>query len=355
MNLENYHVYWFAPFDLSCPSTRYRGRYPLAYLQKTYGISFDFVYPSRSIPHIIYFFRIWLEVIFFRKPHAIIVIQKVCTNRYYANLLKLMVRMNKRHTLYDLDDAEYYRNPSQTLDFFIQACETVQVGSQALYDYCVKLNPNVHLVTSPVLDHPHRKQQRAEKPILGWVGDFGNGKTVSQSFSHKRSMYQLVFPALISLPYPIKFSIIGVKREEDIPEIESYFMDYPHIELEIPDQLDWREDKWVYEKITEFDIGLAPLVPHPFNEAKSAFKAKQYLSCGVPVIASDVGENGKFVKNGQNGFLYSEPEELIELVDQIVHTEETTYTQFMKNSLETKASFSMEGYCQTLIQKLLKT
>ena len=41
------------------------------------------------------------------------------------------------------------------------------------------------------------------------------------------------------------------------------------------------------------------MLNHPFNQAKSAFKAKQYLSCGIPVIASDVGENRKFVLNNK--------------------------------------------------------
>ena len=187
------HIYWFAPYNLSCPSTRYRGKYPLDYLQNEKQISYDFVWPEKSAQAILNFLKLFLEILFFRKPNSLVVIQKIYTKRYYANLLKLLVWLRPENTLYDLDDAEYYRWPAETLNFFIKHCQYVQVGSQALLEYCLPLNPNVTLATSPVIAHEHRKSQKGRKPVLGWVGGFGNGREITRSFSHKTNLYQLFF------------------------------------------------------------------------------------------------------------------------------------------------------------------
>ncbi|MEM6347138.1 MAG: glycosyltransferase [Bacteroidota bacterium] len=292
-------------------------------------------------------------MLLFRRANSLVVIQKIYTNRYYANLLKLLVWLRNENTVYDLDDAEYYRWPAQTLVFFIKHCQYIQVGSESLRAYCLKYNPNVFLATSPVIVHKQYKTHKGTKPVLGWVGDFGNGRKVTQAFSHKTNLYQLFFSKLASIRYPIKLVLIGVKNESDIPELKDLFANYPHIELEIPTNLNWRDDRWLYTKIVEFDIGLSPLVSHPFNEAKSAFKAKQYLSCGVPVVASDVGENNKFITHGVNGYLCNSADEFIKAIDQIVKMDPPSYAELVAHALETEGKFSLDRYCGALIEKLL--
>ena len=42
------HIYWFAPYNLNYPSTRYRGVLPLKYLSEN-NVTNDFVFPERSI------------------------------------------------------------------------------------------------------------------------------------------------------------------------------------------------------------------------------------------------------------------------------------------------------------------
>lgn len=347
------HIYWFAPYNLSCPSTRYRGKYPLEYLQNEKQISYDFIWPEKSVTTIFKFLKLFLEILFFRRKNSIVVIQKICTNKYYANLLKLLVWLRNKNTIYDIDDAEYYRWPPQTLIFFIKHCQYVQVGSEALLNYCLQWNQNVTLATSPVISHAHRKTNKGGKPVLGWVGDFGNGKAISKAFSHKTNLYKLFFSRLELIKYPLKLVLIGVKNQADIPELRALFSQYPNIELEIPINLNWKNDTWLYSKIVEFDIGLSPLVAHPFNEAKSAFKAKQYLSCGVPVVASDIGENNKFIIDGANGFLCKSPDEFIEAIDQIVGMDKKEYNELIFHALETEEKFSLKNYCEALIEKVI--
>src|SRR5690554_1243740 len=64
-----------------------------------------------------------------------------------------------------------------------------------------------------------------------------------------------------------------------------------------------------------------PLVEDQWSNGKCGFKALQYMALGIPTILSPVGVNTKIVKDGENGYLCSSPEEwkarLIELLTDV--------------------------------------
>lgn len=347
------HLFWFAPYNLVCPSTRYRGKYPLDFIKLKNKFSFHFYYPQRNAIGLLKFLFLIIQVLFFTPKTSIIVIQKVCTGGLYAKALKLLIRYSKLKSIFDIDDAEHLRNAPETLHFFLKNCDTIHVGSEALYIYCRRFNDCVRILTSPVIAHPWRKTNRKKRMTIGWVGDFGNGLPASASFSHKTSLYQLVFPYLRQIDFPIKLVLIGIKNPEDIPEIERYFFGCEHIELCIPVHLNWTKDSWIYEQIPYFDIGISPLVDHPFNQAKSAFKAKQYLSCGVPVIGSDIGENETFIHHKKNGFLVRSGRDFIEALNTFKNMSTEQYKAFSNYALDQSPSFSIEQYVQQFEQSVL--
>lgn len=344
------HIYWFSFYKLKGASTRYRGYYPSRLLIDEYGINCEFVFPQRDLKGIWKFFKVYLSALFSAKNDSLIIIQKVCSNRTYAKLLKLLVALKPRQTLYDIDDAEYYRQDTRTLTFFLRNCQLISVGSTALEEYCRDFNEEVYILTSPVLDHNERKKGRNKIPNIGWVGDFGNGNTISQAFTHKTSMFKLLFPQLLQIDKAFKLTLIGVKNKSDIPEIRDYFKDKAHIEIRIPENLEWEDDRWVYAEIKKFDIGVYPLTNHPFNISRSAFKAKQYLSVGIPTIASDVGENAKFIKHGVNGFLCQEEGEFKSAIERIIDMSEEKYLEMSQNAFYSKEDFSMRKFCESLIE-----
>jgi len=348
MNLK--HIYWFAHYNLTCPSTRYRGIIPLNHLSQIYGVGYDFVFPERSLKGIAKFFRIYLSSLFFRKSNSMIVVQKVCSNGIYANLLKLLIVLRPNCTQYDLDDAEYYRSGTQSLHFFLRHCKTISVGSAALKAYCLQFNPNVSILTSPVSKHGVvKKRKRNNKLHIGWVGDFGNGKIISRAFSQKTSLFELLFPALRNVKHQVKVILIGVTRESDIAMVKDYFKDIPNVALEIPTDLNWQDDRWLYNEISRFDIGISAISNHPFNQSKSAFKVKQYLSVGVPVAASNVGENKRFTINSKNGFLCEKSEDFLRAIDCISEMADSDYNQMCENAIENRQIYSVENYCKMLM------
>jgi glycosyltransferase involved in cell wall biosynthesis len=343
------HVYWFAHYSSVSPSTRSRGEIPLKVFQDKYNITYTIVYPGYGMKNILYFISVYLSILFFRKPDSLLVIQKIYTNGFYANALKILVLVRKKNSLYDIDDAEYLRHPADSLQFFIKNCTSVSVGSKALEKYALQLNSNVLLNTSPVKNHNFIKTHLSDKFTIGWVGDYGNGNELSYEFSHKRGLNELIFPILRDLSIPVRLVLIGISKQKDIRSIRAYFSDMDNIELIIPESIIWGDEDWLYKEICKFDIGLAPLIDHEFNRAKSAYKIKQYLSCGIPVLASSVGENSNFVFQGINGFLCDLPGEYARQIKYFAGMDEDKYFEMSRNAYSNSDLFVTEKYCETLI------
>lgn len=66
--------------------------------------------------------------------------------------------------------------------------------------------------------------------------------------------------------------------------------------------LEWNE-KAEYESIASADLGIMPLVDDGFTRGKCAYKALQYMACGLPVVASDVGVNRDWIENTGSGIV----------------------------------------------------
>lgn len=70
--------------------------------------------------------------------------------------------------------------------------------------------------------------------------------------------------------------------------------------------------------LANFDIGLAPLESNEFNRAKSYLKILEYSACGIPFVASRVGEYLRYSDPGQDGFLCGSSREWVESISTLV-------------------------------------
>ncbi len=66
--------------------------------------------------------------------------------------------------------------------------------------------------------------------------------------------------------------------------------------------LPWSEHTEV-KNIQTFDVGIMPLPDTPWAKGKCGYKLIQYMACGVPVVASNIGANKDIVNHGEQGFL----------------------------------------------------
>ena len=334
------HIYWFAYFNLKDPSVRYRAKFPLLQLKEKHGITPSIVYPGYDFKNLSNFLKTFFVVLFFRKSDSIIVFEKLYTNGIYATALKILLFFRPQNTLYDTDDAEHTRHPVNTIHHFMKKCSKCAVGSQSLLDYSKQYNENVFLLTSPVIDHGIIKTAMEKTFTVGWIGYYG---------AHRQSLTQLFFPALYNIDFPLKLKLLGVENEIEVTEIKSYFKDNKNIIIDAPLNLDWQNEPSIYKQIKTFDIGVAPLLDNEFNRCKSAFKLKQCLSCGVPVLASSVGENNIFLQEGKNGFFCDNPADYLQKILLIKNMHLTEYSRLSINAKNSFPLFSLDNYCETFI------
>lgn len=73
-----------------------------------------------------------------------------------------------------------------------------------------------------------------------------------------------------------------------------------------------------YYRLLDFQIGIAPLARHGFNESKSHIKALEYAAMGIPVVASRFGPYVDFVQDGVTGYLVDGPQEWLDALFALV-------------------------------------
>jgi len=334
-------IYWFANYNPDSASVRYRGKYPLEFIRKHYRINSYFITPGYSPINIIRFLRAYFSALLFRKKDSLIVIQRIHSNFIYSNLLLLLVKIQKKHTIYDLDDADYLEHKPNTIFAFTKHCCGLSVGSQELKKNLLKFNKSVSINTSPTPNLNIKKKGRSRIFTIGWIGCYGGG--------HKRSLFSDFFPALKSLPFKCRLILLGVHRAKDISFLHEHFKAYKNIELDLPQDINWGSEEEVQLRIAEFDIGIATLNDDEFHRSKSAFKTKQYLNNGVPVLSSNVPENNNFVKHGINGFLCSSPNEFRKSIIEIHSMDKNQYMQLSQKALQSSAGFQLPDYCEKII------
>ena len=335
------HIYWFAHYNLDGPCTRYRGKYVLEELSASHGVSYDFVYPNYRFRDVLLFLFIYLKALCFRKKNAITVFQKTYTLGLYSKMLKILLKVRKKNSVYDIDDAYYITHPPQTIHYFLKHVGICIAGSNELVKYSIKFseNKNVKLLSSPIIKQTNFYQPSSRVFTTGWTGFYNY---------HRESLLQLLFPALKRLPFQFRLLLLGVEKIEHLQEVESYFKDSKNVLIEMPIVTNWEDENSLYDIIRTIDVGVSPLLDNEYNRAKSAFKLKQYLCCGVPVIGSSTGENSTVIQHGENGFLADSENAFYNFLIKYYGLGEVEKNQLKLNAIASVSKFEMKQYVSSL-------
>lgn len=125
------------------------------------------------------------------------------------------------------------------------------------------------------------------KPFtIGWIGS-------PTTFKYTNPLK----PLLIDLVnrHAIRVTIIGAALNERV-QVPSFRF------------LPWTEESEV-SLIQSFDVGIMPLTDSAWEKGKCGYKLIQYMACGIPVVASNIGANIDIIEHGKNGFLVSSLEQ----------------------------------------------
>jgi hypothetical protein len=221
--------------------------------------------------------------------------------------------------VYELDDDLFHVTPEnwkaynmygdpQIRDAVSHAAEVadlVTVSTEPLAEVMREFNPNVAVLANRVpgwvLDLP---RLRRDRPRAGWMGGASHGVDIGQVASPVCRFLKR-FPGwdfqLNATDYRQTFADSGVPRDR------MFFRPWVQVNLN-PEKF--------YSSI-DFDIGLAPLWPTPFSNAKSAIKVIEYAARGIPTVATDCPAYRDVIEHGVNGFLVKRDHEWLKYLSEL--------------------------------------
>jgi glycosyltransferase involved in cell wall biosynthesis len=166
--------------------------------------------------------------------------------------------------------------------------------NHAIADYASQYAQRVSIVPMAVDTERYRPapnggpQPQPATPRVGWVGTLTNQPNI-----------ELVAAPLARLKQTHN-AVLRVIADEP--------MSLPGVDVEF---VPWSYDQEV-ARLQECQIGIVPVKPSVWSPWKFFFKLIQYMSLGMPVVATPTGSNMEIIKDGVNGFLADSEEEWYE-------------------------------------------
>jgi glycosyltransferase involved in cell wall biosynthesis len=214
----------------------------------------------------------------------------------------IIAKVFRKKIIFDFDDAIWIPNTTATnkiagwfkcfwkVKYICRWAYRVVGGNEFLCSYANQFNQNVICIpTSVDTEKSHNRlkahRQANDKIVIGWTGSHSTTKYLGE-----------VVPVLQQLEKEMPFSFLVISDEAPALPLNNY--------LYCP----WNEQSEA-DDLLKMDIGIMPLAHDQWSEGKCGFKLIQYMSLGIPAVASPVGVNKKIIQNGVTGFLCSSDNE----------------------------------------------
>jgi glycosyltransferase involved in cell wall biosynthesis len=238
-----------------------------------------------------------------------------------------------KQIIYDFDDAVWIPDSKSKLlnwfkafwkiGFICKWASKVVGGNDFLCGYARRFNENVVMIPTCVdTENIHNSiKDQDELPItIGWTG------------SHSTLRYlDPIVPVLKA--FAEKFDI-GTVIICNKPPLFSF----PGLRY-IP----WKEESEI-DDLLSIHIGIMPLQDDLWNEGKCGFKLIQYLSLGIPAVASPVGVNTKIIEQGVNGFLCNTYQEWEQALSSLINDVQLRKTMGESGRRKVIAEYSIQAY-----------
>ncbi|MEZ6136138.1 MAG: glycosyltransferase family 4 protein [Pirellulaceae bacterium] len=236
-----------------------------------------------------------------------IYLERGCLNDDSLDLDRLFRKHTARLVL-DIDDGIFLERPEK-LQQLIDMSDHCVVSSELIADYVRPLHEHVTIIPTAVpLSRFTLKQERraddpatvAGRPVIGWMGTIPNMPFLAVCApALKKLAKQLDFELFIVAPSPKPLEQI------DLSGVRLNFQR-------------WQPDLEV-AYLHRMDIGLMPLPPgEEWMKYKAATKLIQYLSVGLPAVASPIGVNAIILQNNQVGLAASTPDDWFDALARLV-------------------------------------
>jgi len=278
------------------------------------------------------------------KKYDVVFIQKdVIPKSIYWLLRKINPRV-----VFEFDDAIYEINPflrRNSLNYpilcyqanlfynMVRKAVWVIAENEYLAEEARKYNKNVSIISAPIdvdVFCPSLETSNSGIITIGWIG--------SPSPSYMLKDIESIFVELTKRHQNIQLKMVGTPPDFSIAGIKVI-------------KKDWRLDEELAD-LQSFDIGLMPLDDDPRNRGRLGYKMIQYMSVGIPVVASNMGLNKAVIKDGVNGFLVSSEEEWVEKLSLLIENEDLRRQLGQNGRKMAEESFSLEKLAKVFINAI---
>ena len=226
-------------------------------------------------------------------------------------LIERLIARYRVPILYDFDDAIFLpavseanrsilflKDPSRVARI-IKMSTAVVVGNEFLATFARQYHHRVTVIPTAVdterfVPRPVRASEPPELTV-GWIGS-------PTTFPYLQSLAPQLQQLAARRPFVLKVSGAGKPVQ------------FPGVRVE---EVPWS----LAQEVTLFnscDVGVYPLTDDDWARGKCGFKAIQFMSCGVPVVAAAVGVNTDIVRDGENGFLAVTPSDWVEKLERLL-------------------------------------
>lgn len=202
-------------------------------------------------------------------------------------------------------------------------------GNDYLCNYAKQYNDQVIKIPTCVdMQRGHRKikEHTEGKVTIGWTG------------SHSTLPYlNDIVPVIQKLEkkYDIEFLVIANKE--------------PDFDINRLKFLPWNEHTEV-DDLLKMDIGIMPLKKDKWSEGKCGFKLIQYLSLGIPAVASPVGVNSVIIDQRENGYLCDDAHDWEQALAELIESKILRVTMGKNGHKKMLAQYSVQSQEQKFIQ-----
>jgi len=236
--------------------------------------------------------------------YDIVYINKYIIDPYYVPPVFTYVLKNVLGKTIVLDTCDpIWDGAGSGVDRRLELSDAVVVSGPELATYAGQFTDSVSVV--PMSIDTKRFRPRTENgdgadgdnPVVGWVGHGPNYK----------QYIERVIPVLERLAEDIDFTFFLTSAQNDSGVYELF--DGVGFNCDIRD---WVPEGELVATINTFDVGMVPLRSTEWARGKSPIKILEYNACGVPVVASNVGDTREMVEHGKNGFLAEDEDEWYE-------------------------------------------
>lgn len=244
--------------------------------------------------------------------------------------------MDGRAVVLDVDDAVWLPQPgghplarlrrnADKLRWLASRADRVIAGNDYLAEWLAPHARHISVVPSLVdMERvPVKSHHDSSEIVLGWIGSPTTARYL-HGIGDALEAFAKAHPDLT-----VRLIVVGGQASA-IPGVSV-------------DQSTWTEQHEA-DALAAMDIGLMPLPDNAWTRGKCAYKALQYMSAGVPVIADDVGVTVQVIGDESCGLLANSPADWVQALGRLATGAELRARLGAAGRARVEADFSVQAW-----------